>query len=215
MSYKKKLIKDFDISSFKMSGGMIGGGGSNPPTTTKGDISGFDTNYARIPIGTNDQVLTADSTQALGLKWADSASGTTFNEVVRKTSTQSNSTTTLANDTELKLAIGTSKTFIFQINAFLHETSTSDWKISVTAPTNAIGGWYGKFTSSTGDLHAFGSVHNGSNSTNTAGNLSISGWCTTDGSNSGDIQFQFAKQTGGGGSTDILIGSMAWSVDVT
>ena len=81
MSYKKKIIKDFDISSFKMSGGMIGGGGSNPPTTTKGDISGFDTTYARIPIGTNDQVLTADSTQALGLKWADSAGGTEFNDL--------------------------------------------------------------------------------------------------------------------------------------
>jgi len=62
-----------------MSGGMIGGGGTDPPTTTKGDISGFDTTYARIPIGTNDQVLTADSTQALGLKWADSAGGAEFN----------------------------------------------------------------------------------------------------------------------------------------
>jgi hypothetical protein len=198
-----------------MSGGMIGGGGTDPPTTTKGDISGFDTTFARVPVGADGTVLTADSTTALGIGYAAASSGITFNEVVRKTSTQSNGTTTLANDTELKLAIGTSKTFIFQINAFLHETSTSDWKISVTSPTNAIGGWYGKFTSSTGDLHAFGSVHNGSNSTNTAGNLSISGWCTTDGSNSGDIQFQFAKQSGGGGSTDILIGSMAWSADVT
>jgi hypothetical protein len=53
-----------------MSGGMIGGGGTDPPTTTKGDVSGFDTTFARIPIGTNNQVLTADSAQALGLKWA-------------------------------------------------------------------------------------------------------------------------------------------------
>ena len=81
MSYRKKIIKDFDISSFKMSGGMIGGGGVNPPTTTKGDISGYDTTYARIPVGTNDQVLTADSTQALGLKWADSSGGTEFNDL--------------------------------------------------------------------------------------------------------------------------------------
>lgn len=49
-----------------------GGGGEN---TTKGDIEGFDTAAARIPIGTNDQVLTADSTQALGLKWATPAAG--------------------------------------------------------------------------------------------------------------------------------------------
>jgi hypothetical protein len=42
-----------------------------PPVTTKGDLYGYDTDIARIPIGTNNQVLTADSTQALGLKWAD------------------------------------------------------------------------------------------------------------------------------------------------
>jgi hypothetical protein len=40
------------------------------PLTTKGDVYGFDTAVARIPIGTNDFVLTADSAQGLGLKWA-------------------------------------------------------------------------------------------------------------------------------------------------
>ncbi len=44
--------------------------GSASPLTTKGDLFGFDTADARIPIGSNDDVLTADSTQALGLKWA-------------------------------------------------------------------------------------------------------------------------------------------------
>jgi hypothetical protein len=38
--------------------------------TTKGDLWGFSTVNARIPVGTNGQVLTADSTQALGVKWA-------------------------------------------------------------------------------------------------------------------------------------------------
>lgn len=40
------------------------------PLTTKGDLFGFDTADARIPIGANNTVLTADSTQSLGLKWA-------------------------------------------------------------------------------------------------------------------------------------------------
>ena len=44
--------------------------GGTTPLTTKGDLFGFDTANARIPIGTNNQVLTADSAQALGLKWA-------------------------------------------------------------------------------------------------------------------------------------------------
>lgn len=38
--------------------------------TTKGDILGYSTTNARIPVGTNGQVLTADSAQALGVKWA-------------------------------------------------------------------------------------------------------------------------------------------------
>lgn len=43
--------------------------------TTKGDILGFSTVAARVPIGSNTQVLTADSTQALGLKWAAAGGG--------------------------------------------------------------------------------------------------------------------------------------------
>ena len=44
--------------------------GISSPRTTKGDLWGFDTAGNRIPVGSNNQVLTADSTQVLGLKWA-------------------------------------------------------------------------------------------------------------------------------------------------
>jgi len=46
------------------------------PTTTKGDISGYSTTQARIPISTNNYSLLADSAQALGLKWAASSTST-------------------------------------------------------------------------------------------------------------------------------------------
>jgi hypothetical protein len=46
------------------------------PTTTKGDISGYTTTQARIPISTNNYSLFADSAQALGLKWAASPTST-------------------------------------------------------------------------------------------------------------------------------------------
>lgn len=45
--------------------------------TTKGDLEGFSTIAARIPVGSNGQVLTADSAEALGLKWASAAGGYT------------------------------------------------------------------------------------------------------------------------------------------
>ncbi len=66
------------VSKITVSGATVGGtspaatltvtGGS--PLTTKGDLYGFDTANNRIPVGSNGQVLTADSTQALGVKWA-------------------------------------------------------------------------------------------------------------------------------------------------
>ena len=37
--------------------------------TTKGDIAGFSTLAARVPVGTNDQMLVVDSVQALGLAY--------------------------------------------------------------------------------------------------------------------------------------------------
>jgi hypothetical protein len=49
--------------------------GTTLPLTTKGDLFGYSTTNARVPIGTNGQVLTADSTEALGLKWATAGGG--------------------------------------------------------------------------------------------------------------------------------------------
>lgn len=37
--------------------------------TTKGDLQGYSTVPARVPVGANDLPLVADSTQALGVKW--------------------------------------------------------------------------------------------------------------------------------------------------
>ena len=45
--------------------------GSASPLTTKGDLYTFSTVDARLPIGTNGQVLTVDNTTATGNKWAD------------------------------------------------------------------------------------------------------------------------------------------------
>lgn len=44
-------------------------GSGSSPLTTKGDIYGFSTIAARIPVGADGSVLTADSTQALGVSY--------------------------------------------------------------------------------------------------------------------------------------------------
>tara|TARA_R110000851_G_C12916672_1_gene549837 strand:- start:623 stop:835 length:213 start_codon:yes stop_codon:yes gene_type:complete len=67
-----------------MSGGMQGGGGgvSEEMLTTKGDTHGYTTENARVPIGTNDYVLTADSTVALGLAWKEAGGGSPIWEII-------------------------------------------------------------------------------------------------------------------------------------
>lgn len=46
--------------------------------TTKGDVLTFDTLPQRLAVGTNGQVLTADSTQSTGLKWSAAAQDATI-----------------------------------------------------------------------------------------------------------------------------------------
>lgn len=72
----------------------IGGGGLSSPLTTKGDVWGYSTTNARIPVGTNGQVLTADSAEALGVKWASPAGGGKVLQVVSATSTTSTTVAT-------------------------------------------------------------------------------------------------------------------------
>ena len=66
-------LKDSNSTWYYSGSAWVASGGS--PLTTKGDLYGYSTTDARVPIGTNSQVLTADSTAALGLKWATPASG--------------------------------------------------------------------------------------------------------------------------------------------
>lgn len=63
-----------------VSGGSIAWGscGTSSPLTTKGDLYVYGAANDRLPVGTNGQVLVADSAEALGVKWDTLASGGDF-----------------------------------------------------------------------------------------------------------------------------------------
>lgn len=55
------------------------------PLTTKGDIYTYDTANARLPVGTNGQVLSANSATATGLEWIAAPSGDAITKSINQT----------------------------------------------------------------------------------------------------------------------------------
>jgi hypothetical protein len=92
------------------------------PLTTKGDVFTFSTVDARLGVGANGTVLTADSAETTGLKWATPAAGPSFAGCGLTASAQSisNNTTTIVN-------FGTE---LFDTDSF-HSTVTNTGRITV------------------------------------------------------------------------------------
>ena len=68
-------LKDTNATQYYSGSAWVSIAGAASPLTTKGDLYTYSTTDARLGVGTNGQVLTADSTAATGLKWAAAAAG--------------------------------------------------------------------------------------------------------------------------------------------
>jgi len=119
-------LKDTDVTQYYSGSAWATIGGSASPLTTKGDLYGFSTTGARVAVGTNGQVLTADSTAATGVAWATAAAGTpTFAGCVLMNS----GSITLSNATTTTLTFDTES---LDTDAF-HSTSSNTSRITIPA----------------------------------------------------------------------------------
>lgn len=113
---------------------------------TKGDLIVGNSTPAwdDLAVGSDGQVLTADSTQAMGVKWATpGAGGSGGDGIVRKTTDETiTANTTLQNDDELLFPVDANSVYAFEITLFLVAPNTAaDWKIGWAVPASTTMLW--------------------------------------------------------------------------
>jgi len=98
-------LKDTNATQYYSGSAWVSVGGSSP-LTTKGDLYTYSTADARLGVGTNGHVLTADSAEATGLKWAAAGGGGKVLQVVSATlANDASSSSTSYADTGLSASI--------------------------------------------------------------------------------------------------------------
>jgi hypothetical protein len=104
--------------------GSCGSGEESSPLTTKGDLWGFGTSDARIPIGADGQCLVADSSNAVGVKWGSCSTGGALDSaVVHNTGTET---------------IGGDKTFSGSVTFAGSMLVAGPWQVESPSPSTAM-----------------------------------------------------------------------------
>jgi hypothetical protein len=123
------------------------GGGGSSLLTTKGDVFGYSTVNARIPVGADGQVLTADSVQTLGVKWGAMPAVIVTGPSTRNNVTASRVIGSVYQNTSSKslyIGVTVSSTSTPALGCFT-DSSNPPTTIVSTIPMGASGSWYSGF----------------------------------------------------------------------
>jgi len=194
----------------------------NAIVDAKGDLIGAtaaDT-PARLAVGTNGQVLTADSTAATGLAWKTVTSGATVKSVRKSADQTVTSSTTLVNDNQLKFAVEANETYIFQAWLYTYAADgTPDIKVTFTGPSGSTVLWSSsQVIFNAGGATTLTVVSPGA----TAADLFVDAnlraiqlyGTISNGATAGDLQFQFAQNTSSANGTSVKAGSSIFGIKV-
>ena len=145
--------KDADALEYYSGAAWVAVDTGTSPLTTKGDLFTFSTVNARLGVGANGTVLTADSAEATGLKWATPASS---GGITLITSTDMAGVA----DVTFSSIVGTYKNLIVIVKNFYLGT---DFKLKVELNSDSTAGNYDNVMNSGRSSGQFGSYSNTNN----------------------------------------------------
>ena len=154
-------LKDTNLTYRYDGSTWLSDAGAGSPLTTKGDLWGYSTTDARVPVGANGTVLTADSAQSLGVKWATPSAGWTL-----ITSGSLSSTTTTVS--------GISGAYT-DLKIIFFDMTTSTAAADIWMTYNNTDGIYNPGIENTGITDTWEPVNNASVANLIANNVSTSG----------------------------------------
>lgn len=175
------------------------------PLTTKGDLLAYGTGVTRLPVGSNLQLLTADSAQATGVRW-----GTFHSVVTLGADFTINNSTALSDVTGFSFSVAANTKYHARFIMRCSTSGGSNYKFALTgpaAPTSVLYFGYGANQAASNNAAiGFGTAANLTNA-NVPEGVVLEAY-VSNGANAGTVQLQFAQFTATAVNTTVFSGSI-------